>query len=233
MKITTGSVPLAQVEIPAQFAAMQRASSVCTTAPVEAASFGNPLRHNSPASSFPTSLKLWCWLARDRFRTRRRAVRCATERRSLPHKTLEDPATEREKDSDVGANAGVVFVFLEHCEILMDYFNRPDVRLALARKLVERLTQFGFVEDRGARSHDGAIVWYPTESGAELQREAQIAARVGLSRLHDDHIHHLVYRGLIEWDRHYRWKFTELAETLLKLPAPLLPADCTSPHTLH
>jgi hypothetical protein len=95
--------------------------------------------------------------------------------------------------------------------------------LKLAQKLVERLLQFDLIEDRGERTIDGAVIWHPTETGRELQVEAQVANRVGVNRLADEHIHHLIGQGLIEIDRFGRWKMTELGDVLLQLPGPLLP----------
>jgi hypothetical protein len=105
--------------------------------------------------------------------------------------------------------------------------------LELARKLVDRLLQFELIEDHGERAPDGATIWHPTESGRELQIEAQIADRAGLVNLCDEHVHHLIWRGLVELDRHYRWKPTELAEVLLKLPCALPPPVRTASDTLH
>jgi hypothetical protein len=112
----------------------------------------------------------------------------------------------------------------------------PMLELELARKLVDRLLQFDLIEDRGERAPDGAVIWHPTESGRELQIEAQIAQRTGLfdgERPYDEYTSILIRRGLIEWDQHYRWKPTELAAVLLKLPCALAPPARTSFNTLH
>ena len=100
-------------------------------------------------------------------------------------------------------------------------------------ELVNRLLQFDFIEDRGERAPDGAVIWHPTEAGAVLRIEAQIADRVGLANLCDEHIRHLIQRGLVEWDQHYRWKETELATVLRALPRALLPAIRAPFNTVH
>jgi hypothetical protein len=115
----------------------------------------------------------------------------------------------------------------------MNYLDRPDIRLALARKLVERLVQFGFIEDRGVRSHAGAIVWYPTEVALELISGAQLATSYAGRRDYDETVSDLIRDGLLELDANHRWKPTELAETLLRLPCALVPPDLTPPHMLH
>src|SRR5262245_58495214 len=110
------------------------------------------------------------------------------------------------------------------------------ITLKLAQKLVNRLVQFGIIEDVGERASDGATIWHPTESGRELQIEAQIAQRTGLfddERPYDEYTSILIRRGLLELDRHYKWKPTELAEVLLKLPCALLPPICIPSNTVH
>jgi len=112
----------------------------------------------------------------------------------------------------------------------------PALALELARKVVSRLVQFDLIEDRGERTADGAVIWHPTAAGAELQREAQIAERVGLfdgERSYDEYTSILIRRGLLELDRHDKWKPTELAEVLLKLPCALAPPAHAPSHTSH
>jgi hypothetical protein len=98
----------------------------------------------------------------------------------------------------------------------------------IARKLVDRLVQFGIVEDLGDRDATGAVIWHPTEEGAHLQAGARLLMRsgiIGTHRLRDEQIGEFILGGLLEFAPDYRWRQTELATVLLELPCALAPPD--------
>jgi hypothetical protein len=103
--------------------------------------------------------------------------------------------------------------------------------LSLARKLVERLVQFKLIEDHGERNAFGAVIWHPTKDGVHLQDGARLLAHsgiIGTRQPRDDQLGEFIAGGLLELDPDYRWRMTELATVLLKLPCVLAP-----PITLH
>jgi hypothetical protein len=112
----------------------------------------------------------------------------------------------------------------------MDYFNRPDVRLALARKWVSRLTQFRLIEDHGERDEAGAVIWHPSATALELIPGARIALTYAGGRDYNETVSNLVLDGLLELDASHHWRPTELATTLLRLPCALAPSDSRMLH---
>jgi hypothetical protein len=107
----------------------------------------------------------------------------------------------------------------------------PELELRLARKLVERLVQFNFIEDHGERDATGAVIWRPTEDGAHLREGATLLARSGVLGTRQPRNHQLgefILGGLLELDAEYRWRMTELGEVMLRLPGVLAPPDHVS-----